>query len=55
MPQTTTTREWFAKTDFTRENVEAEAARRRNDPGVVSATVEENGDNWVLVTEREVL
>ena len=54
MPQTTPTRELFSKSTFTNEQVEAEAARRRNHLGVVSATVEDGGDDWVLVTEREV-
>ncbi len=55
MTQTSVTRELFAKAVFKKAQVEAEAQRRRSDPGVVSASVEDGGDNWVLVTERAVI
>lgn len=55
MPETFKTRELFAKDKFTRPQVEAEATRRRSDPGVVSTSVEDGGSDWVLVTEREVV
>lgn len=54
MTETTPTRELFSKAVFTRKQVEAEAARRRRHLGVVSATVEDGGNDWVLVTQREV-
>lgn len=54
MPRTTPTRELYPKAVFNREQVEAEAVRRRRHLGVVSVTVEDGGSDWVLVTQREV-
>ena len=55
MTDTFETREQFSKSQFTKQQVEAEAARRRNDPGVTSTRVEDGGADWILVTVRTVI
>ena len=54
MADTTRTDMTFAKSENTKEKVHAEAKAIANTAGVVSATVEDRGDNWVIVIERQV-
>jgi len=54
MPATVKTRELFPKASVTRDGVEAER-RLRIKAGAIRSIVREEGSNWVLETEWNVL
>ena len=55
MADTTRTEMVFAKRENSKQQVEDEAKALRASLGVVSATVEERGDNWIIVVDRKII
>lgn len=54
MPATVTTRELFSKSTTTRAQVEAERSLRIK-AGAIRSSIEDDGTNWVLITEWNVI
>jgi hypothetical protein len=54
MPATVTTREVFPKVDHSRDAVKREA-KLRIKAGAIRSEVEDDGDDWGLVTEWNVI
>ena len=55
MAKVAVTRDLFPKSEVTKAQVEERASSRRADPGVQSVVVEEEDDNWALVTTRQII
>ena len=45
----------FPKDQLTKAQVEIEAEKRRNDPGVEEVRIEEDRKDWILITVKRVI